>query len=160
AGQELLDQHRVMDVRDELAARMKPAALAEGHQLLDDRTQVLRLGQGGLDLLMLHQRLRQIHEQRLAMALGPIELTPGHSVTHGSSPLSLAFRKDGKTDCTPRSPQCFRTVIARSRAGMALSQTELFNTARRDAWPALRCSQAASWGFPYRDGDPSAPALP
>ncbi len=46
--------------RDELAAGMEAAALAESDQLLDDRTQVLRLRQSGLDLLMLDQRLSQI----------------------------------------------------------------------------------------------------
>src|SRR5262249_7720105 len=45
--EQLLDHGHVADFGDRLAAGMQVAALAERHQLLDDRTEVLRLRQGG-----------------------------------------------------------------------------------------------------------------
>ena len=54
--------------RISLTAGVQAALLAERDQLLDDRTQVLRLGQRGRDLLVLDQRAGQIDEHRLAMA--------------------------------------------------------------------------------------------
>jgi len=58
------------------------ATLAQGDQLLDDRTQLLGLGQGGHDLLVLDQRGRHIGEHRLAMARGAAQLPVGVSVAH------------------------------------------------------------------------------
>src|SRR4051812_4010807 len=51
--EQALDDAFIADLRDYLAAGVQVAALAERHQLLDDRTQVLRLRQGGDDLLVL-----------------------------------------------------------------------------------------------------------
>ena len=53
--EELLDHILVAQLRHRLTAGMQVAALAERDDLLDDRTQVLRLGQRGDDLLVLDQ---------------------------------------------------------------------------------------------------------
>ena len=52
---------------------MQIAALAERHQLFDDRTKILRLRQRRDDLLVLDQRLRHILEHRLAVFVGAAE---------------------------------------------------------------------------------------
>src|SRR5690349_22426257 len=44
--EELLDHRHIAQLGNRLTARMQPAALAERDQLLDDRAQVLGLGQG------------------------------------------------------------------------------------------------------------------
>ena len=62
------------------------AALAERHQLLDVGPELLRLGQGGRDLLVLDQGLAQIRQHRLAMAATPIEAAAAISMTHRSTP--------------------------------------------------------------------------
>ena len=59
---------------------MQVAALAERHQLLDDRTQVLRLRQGRHDLLVLDQRGRHVREHRAAVLGRAIELAMGVGV--------------------------------------------------------------------------------
>ena len=57
----------VAHLRHGEAARVQVAALAERDQLLDHRTQVLRLGQGGDDLLVLDQGCRHVGEHGLAV---------------------------------------------------------------------------------------------
>ncbi|MCY1558924.1 hypothetical protein D9M68_959010 [compost metagenome] len=52
---------------------MQIAALAQGDQLLDDRTQVLGLGKRSNDLLVLDQRGGHICEHGLAVASSPAE---------------------------------------------------------------------------------------
>ena len=86
--EELLDDRLVLELRDRLAAGMQVAALAERHQLLDDRTQVLRLGQGGDDLLMLDERGRHVLEHRLAVLGRAVELAMSLAVTHCPVPSS------------------------------------------------------------------------
>jgi hypothetical protein len=56
---------------------MQVAALGERDQLLDDRTQVLRLRQRGDDLLVLDQRGGEMLEQRLALVRAAVELAAG-----------------------------------------------------------------------------------
>ena len=75
-----------------LAAGMQVAALAQRDQLLDDRTQVLRLGQGGDDLLVLDQRGGHVGEHSLAVAGGSAELAAGITVAHGYLLKCLAAR--------------------------------------------------------------------
>src|SRR5262245_12336526 len=53
--EELLDGILVADLRDRETARVEIAPLAESHELLDDRTEILRLRQRGDDLLMADQ---------------------------------------------------------------------------------------------------------
>ena len=65
---------------------MQPAALAQGHQLLDDRAQVLGLRQRGDDLLVLDQRGDHIAEHGAAMFRRAVELAMDFPVAHGSSP--------------------------------------------------------------------------
>src|SRR5262245_32839780 len=116
---------------------MQVAALRKRRQLLDDRTQVLRLRQRGDDLLVLDQRGSQMLEQRDALIGASVELAVGNPVTHRVFP-TLSFK-------------LFRPHAA---AGARL------NSDPRSAWPALRCSPAASPALPCRGGAPSAPALP
>jgi hypothetical protein len=67
---------------DRLAAGVQAALLAERDQLLDDRTQVLRLVQRGRDLLVLDESTGEIHEHRLAMLRRAVELPTAIVVTH------------------------------------------------------------------------------
>src|SRR5262249_41498366 len=80
--QVLLDNRHVVDPGDRLAPRMQVAALAERDQLLDDRTQVLRLRQRGGDLLVLDQRGAHVGEHGAAMLGRAVELAVGVTVTH------------------------------------------------------------------------------
>src|SRR5580698_3392057 len=81
--EQFLDHGEVAHLRDRLAARMQVAALAERDQLLDDRTQILRLGQRRGDLLVLDQRRAQVRQHRFAMIRAAAELAVGLGVTHG-----------------------------------------------------------------------------
>ena len=65
--EQLLDHGDVAHLRDRLAAGVQVAALAERDELLHDRAQLLRLGQGGGDLLVLDQRGRHVGEHGLAV---------------------------------------------------------------------------------------------
>ena len=76
---------------------MQVAALAERDQLLDDRTQVLGLRQGGDDLLVLDQRSRHVGEHGLAVFGRAVEATTTESVTHWLSPKSSGRRAKGRT---------------------------------------------------------------
>src|SRR5215208_7069351 len=80
--EQLADLVLVAHLGDRLAAHRQPALLAEGDQLLDDRTQFLRLRQRGDDLLVLDQRRAHVGEHRLAMLGGAVELTMNLAVTH------------------------------------------------------------------------------
>src|SRR5205807_8850560 len=73
---------------DRLAARMQIAFLGQRDQLLDDRTQVLGLGQRGGDLLVLDQRRGEMLEQRDTLVRAAIELAVGVAVTHRVLPWS------------------------------------------------------------------------
>src|SRR3546814_783311 len=72
AGRQLVEQLggnlRVAQHRERLPAGMQVAALAQGDETVDDASEVLRLGQRGLDLLVLHQGRRHVGEHRLAVA--------------------------------------------------------------------------------------------
>src|SRR5262249_16592772 len=109
--QVLLDNRHVVDPGDRLAPRMQVAALAEGDQLLDNRTQVLRLGQRGGDLLVLDQRGRHVGEHGAAMLGRAIELAVGVTVTHrrGPSLYSLGVSND---------PRSAWPALRRSRAAI------------------------------------------
>src|SRR5271163_575740 len=79
---QLLDQIRVAQAGDGDAAGVQVALLAERHQLLDDRTQVLGFRQRRRDLLVLDQRLRHIGEHRLTVLGGAVEAAFCVSVVH------------------------------------------------------------------------------
>ena len=59
--------------------------LGEGDQLLDVRTQFLRLGRGRQDLLMLDERGGEVAEQRVAMPGAALQLAMTNLVTQFSS---------------------------------------------------------------------------
>ena len=94
--EELLHHGDVANLGNRLPAGVQAAALAQGHQLLDDRPQVLRLGQRRDDLLVLDQGGRHIGEHRAPMLGGAVQLAVGKSVAHRLSSCSSSFR-------TPRS---------------------------------------------------------
>jgi hypothetical protein len=73
----------VTQLGDGLAAGVQITALSQRHEFLDDRPQVLGLGQRGGDLLMLDQGCRHIGKHRLSVTLGPVELAARFAVTHG-----------------------------------------------------------------------------
>src|SRR6185437_7988053 len=98
--EQALDDAFIADLRDHLAAGMQVAALAERHQLLDDRAQILRLRQRGDDLLMLDQRHGEVGEHRLAMADAAGEAAAFETVAHGSFP-SLAVQEATASDGFP-----------------------------------------------------------
>jgi hypothetical protein len=75
------------ELRDRLAASVEVATLGERHQLLDDRTEVLRLGQRGHDLLVHDERAGKVGEHRLPVARVPVQLPAGITMAHG--PLQL-----------------------------------------------------------------------
>ena len=88
--EELLDHRDVADFSHRLAARMQAATLAQRHQLLDDRTQILGFWQRGDDLLVLDQRGHHIAEHGAAMLRRAVELAVNLAVTHRST-SSLVF---------------------------------------------------------------------
>src|SRR5438874_2148217 len=67
---------------DRLAPRMQAAALAERDQPLDNRPQILCLGQRRADLLMLQQRRGHVLEHRLAVRGSAAEAAAALSVAH------------------------------------------------------------------------------
>src|SRR5690606_1991779 len=74
-------------------AVVQGAGLRLGYELLDERTQLLGFGLGGLDRLVLYERAREAaHESELLLARAP-QLPPGFAMTHGcySSSSSGAF---------------------------------------------------------------------
>src|SRR5216683_2821463 len=86
SGEDLLDQLRVLQRRDRLPACMQAAALAQGHKLLDDATQLLGFRQRGADLLVLQKRMRHVVEHGLAMGASTAELAAAQAMAHGSLP--------------------------------------------------------------------------
>src|SRR5689334_10208667 len=116
---------------------MQVATLGERDELLDDRTQVLRLRQRGDDLLVLDQRGSEMLEQRGALVGAPVELAVGNPVRHREFP-----------------------TLSRIRLRPQVAAGKRLNNGLRSAWRALRYSQAASPALPCRDAGPSAPALP
>src|SRR5215211_5196591 len=110
--EELLDHGVVAQLRHGDATGMKVAALAERDQLLDHRTQILRLGQGGDDLLVLYEGCRHVGEHRQAMLGGAVEPPAPETVTHGSL---LCF-----TAAVPRAGRCLLCPLSRllERAGL------------------------------------------
>src|SRR5262249_23028562 len=131
---ELPDPCDIAHLGDRLPARVQIAALAERDQLLDDRAQVLRLRQGGDDLLVLDQRRRHVGEHGATMLGLAVELAVSVSVTHWAN-------------------------SRRRRNGGRIVRPPVSNDPRT-AWRARRCSQAASPALPCRGGAPSARALP
>jgi hypothetical protein len=109
AGQFVVAQHG-----KRLPPGMKPAALAERDQPLDDRAKFLGLRQGGLDLLMADQGSCHVGESRLAMAGGSAELAAGDGMAH------VTLLRDD------------------------LRETRGLSTAPRASWRVPRCSRAAS----------------
>src|SRR5690554_712451 len=61
--------------------------LGQGDERLDDATQLLGLGQGCLDDLMLDQRHAHVLEHGLTMRAGPIQVTTTLTMTHGCDSL-------------------------------------------------------------------------
>src|SRR5262249_35106740 len=139
--EQLLDHRDVAHLGDRLTAGVEVAALAERHQFLDDRTQVLRLRQRGHDLLVLDQRRRHVGEHGAAMLVLAVELAVGVTVTH------VRLRMSDARDQMPRGPRgtCHLTSVSNDP---------------RSAWPARRYCRAASPALPCRGGAPSGPALP
>src|SRR5689334_19738353 len=78
----LVGELRVLQCRDELAARMEPAALAQRDEPLDHRAEILGLGQRRRDLLMLQEGMAEIVEHRLAMGGGAAEAAAAQAVAH------------------------------------------------------------------------------
>src|SRR5262249_23666461 len=109
--EQLLDHRHVADLGDRLAPSVQVAALAERDQLLDDRAQLLRLGQRGGDLLVLDQRGRHVGEHGAAMLGRAVELAVGVTVTHrrGPSLYSLGVSND---------PRSAWPALRRSRAAI------------------------------------------
>ena len=68
------------------------ALLRQRDQLLDVRAKLLRLGDGGGDLLVLDERGRHVAEQRSAMGRGPLKLTAAYAMAHGNFLRSLRGR--------------------------------------------------------------------
>jgi hypothetical protein len=64
---------------------MQAALLGERHQLLDDRPEILGLGERGGNLLMLDESGRHVGEHRRAMLMGAVELAASIGVSHGAS---------------------------------------------------------------------------
>src|SRR5215472_15835880 len=100
--EQLLDHRDVADLGDRLAPCVQVAALAEGDQLLDDRTQVLGLGQRRGDLLMLYQRRAHVCEHRPTMLGRAVELAMGVTVTHRRDPFSTLFHRHARESGHPR----------------------------------------------------------
>src|SRR6185295_15487525 len=84
--------------RQRLAAGMQAPALAERDQLLDDRAQILGLGQRGGNLLVLDERRRHVGEHGLAVRRGAVEFAAAYTVAHVASPeLSAAWDQYGSS---------------------------------------------------------------
>jgi len=79
----------IADLRDRLAPGMEVAALAEGDQLLDNGSQILRLRERGDDLLMLDQSHGHVREHGAAMLVLSVELAMGVTVPHVETPHEL-----------------------------------------------------------------------
>src|SRR6185295_13007830 len=107
------------------------------HQLLDDRAQVLRLRQRGDNLLMLDQRGGEMLEQRGALVRAAAELAVGIAVTHLRTPFREWRTGDWRME-------------KRAYCSLFATHYSLSNDPR-SAWPALRCSPAASRALPCRD---------
>src|SRR6185437_15725747 len=86
--EQLLHLIGIADLGQRLAAGMKIGASAarQRHELLHHRTKGLRLGQCGLDLLVLDQRRHHVREHRGTMGRRHIELTAGITMAHGTLP--------------------------------------------------------------------------
>src|SRR3546814_10300548 len=63
------------------------ALLRQRHELFGIGPKLLRLGDGGRDLLMLDERRRHIAEQCRAMAAGALKFTSADTMAHGHSPV-------------------------------------------------------------------------
>src|SRR5690606_11496948 len=69
------------------AAVGEPATLGQRDQLLDVGAQLLRLGRGGLDLLVLDQRGGHVAQQGRAVARLALQLAAGNAVLHVRTPF-------------------------------------------------------------------------
>src|SRR5581483_5076959 len=92
--EELLHRVEVAHGRDRLAAGVQVTALGKRDQLLDDRTDVLGLGQRGDDLLVPDERRRKVREQRLAVADRAAEAAARIVMTHRRTPDDGCRRPD------------------------------------------------------------------
>src|SRR5690606_30981480 len=131
--------------------------------------QFLGLGQGGLDLLMLDERAGHVRPQRLAVLVGAVQTAVAAGVTHDASPLRLllcpaahAWRAALLGAECPGGAGCVRARTLRScvAGGVRAGTHHHLRNDRRSAWPALRCSPAASSGRPCPDAGPCPTALP
>ena len=67
------------------------ATARQGYKLLDDRAQILGLGKGRLDLLMLDQGRSHVAPHRLAVSGCAVELAALITVTHDSVFLTAQY---------------------------------------------------------------------
>jgi hypothetical protein len=63
--------------------------LGQGDHGLDHAAQFLGLGHGGLDGLVLDQRVHHVAQHRLAVRAGAVEFAEAVAVTHGAFPFFL-----------------------------------------------------------------------
>src|SRR6266851_5008587 len=81
--QQLVGERLILQPGDRQPPGMQPAALAERDQPLDDRPQILRLGQRGADLLVLEEGGSEVLEHRLPVGGGAAEAAMAHPMAHG-----------------------------------------------------------------------------
>src|SRR5579863_5748085 len=81
----------VLQGGQDLTPRVQAAALAERDELLDHRTQVLRLGERGGDLLVLQQRMGHVVEHGLAVGGFAAEAAAAKTMAHGQYGSSRRF---------------------------------------------------------------------
>jgi hypothetical protein len=87
----------VTNVADRLTTSVQVALLAERDQLLDEGTELLRLGQGRGDLLVLDQRRGHVGEHRGPVGARTAELAVGGAVAHRGLSYSGGGIHDGWT---------------------------------------------------------------
>src|SRR3546814_17293507 len=93
---------------------MQVAALAQGDETVDDAPEVLRLGQRGLDLLVLHQGRRHVGEHRLAVADRAVEPAAVKPVTNRPCPFITGLaRETDSVSARQASPLLRRDLHAR-----------------------------------------------
>src|SRR5262249_8171895 len=83
--EQLADDGAAADEGQRLAGGVQGVALAERDHALGPAAQLLGLGVGGLQVLVLQQRRDQIAEERAPVRAGSIELTAAFEVSHADS---------------------------------------------------------------------------
>src|SRR5713101_2028314 len=147
--QQLVGERLILQLGDRQPPGMQPAALAERDQPLDDRPQILGLGQRGADLLVLEEGGGEVLEHRLPVGGGAAEAAMAHPMAHYSVSRTLASPDPSWPGLTRPS-----TGIPGSSPGMTGGGGLDLNRAHRSAWPALRCFRAARRGSPCPNGGP------